>query len=317
MLYYDKRKGGHHGRAMRADFPELNLLAGDRLEPSSLLDDVGKLESLTPPYHVLFWRPSNETICKHRCVLFNVPGVTLYGLSLDTLHTMNLGVYKSYCCVAIWCCLEKDVFETGAATADVRIALGVARFREALLSWYKRKHAANPHESLHRLDDLTVKRLGTAANPRLATKAAETATLLEFARDLCRDHEAKLGDQGTALRTLGDALVQFRELLRSNPRRLSQHQTQELVDLAKRAFVLREYAGIPPTPKWHLMLHIASRARRDGNPAWYATFLDESLNGNLAAMAKGCHRRTWHTSLLAAFRWVSAGASRRVRPRRL
>ena len=314
-LWYDMKKGGSHGRSLRRDFPPLALLAGDRLEPSHLLMDVAELETLTPPFQLLFWRTANETLCKHRCALFNVHGVSLYNLSLDVLHTMNLGVYKSYCITGIWACLENDAWETGAQTTDVRISLGVARLRENLNAWYEIKHRERPHDSLHRLNDLTAKMLGTTTKPSLATKAAETATLVEFVRDMCREHQAKLGDQGEALKSLGDVLVELRELIKNSPRNLSESATQLLVDLAKRAFVLREHARVPATPKWHLMLHIASRARHDGNPSWYATFHDESLNGMLAAMAKRCHRRTWHNSLLAAFRWVSAGATRRVRPR--
>ncbi len=155
--------------------------------------------------------------------------------------------------------------------------------------------------------------IGSSANPCLATKAAETGTLLEFVRDLVGQHRAQLGPQGAALLRVGDGLVSLRDAMRSAPRRLSAQQAQQLVDAAKQAMAHREAAGIGLSPKWHLMLHIVAKAFEWGNPHYYSTFLDESLNGLLAKMAKACHRLTWHRSVLAAFRWASQ--SRQVRRR--
>ena len=50
LLFYDKRKDGFHGRALRAPIPALGLIRGGRLEPSHFLIDVSKLETLVPPF---------------------------------------------------------------------------------------------------------------------------------------------------------------------------------------------------------------------------------------------------------------------------
>ena len=183
------------------------------------------------------------------------------------------------------------------------------------MEWYKHKHQTDPYGTIFPVSDMTVGMIGTRAHPTLATKAAETGTMVEFVRDEVAAHSAVLGDQGQALRRLGDALVDFLRVVRTSPRRLSAEQAQSLVDCAKRAFALREAAGVAPIPKWHLMLHLVCKAYFHGNPAYYATFLDESHNGALANMARTSHRLTWHRSLLAAFRW-SSEVDRRVRARR-
>ena len=67
LLFYDKRKQGACGRALRRAVPSLGLQAGDRLEPSHELPDVGAFGMLVLlPLVVTFWRASQETICKHR-----------------------------------------------------------------------------------------------------------------------------------------------------------------------------------------------------------------------------------------------------------
>ena len=315
LLFFDKRKKGGQGRCMRQPWVELGLRQGDRLEPSIRTPDIGNLETKPTPCTLIFWRPANETLCKHRCPMFLVTGVTLQSLALDSLHTLNLGTYKAYCCTGIWACISCDVWEDRASTVEVRHELGTRRVREALLAWYKDQKQKHPWETLHTLNDLTPSMLGEEHTPALATKAAETGTLLEFVRDLVATHQRKLDERGPFLLAVGDALVRVRAVCKANGRVLTAAQTQELVDSAKRAFVLHPRAGIPSTPKWHLMLHLVARAYYHGNPTSYSTFLDESYNGTIADMARRCHRQTWHKSLLAAFRWASE-RQREVRARR-
>jgi hypothetical protein len=45
-----------------------------------------------------------------------------------------------------------------------------------------------------------------------------------------------------------------------------------------------------------------------------ATFLDESYNGRLAAIASSAHRMTWHRRVLSSFRYAfSASSNKRAR----
>ena len=73
-LFYDKRKKGSFGRALRVDVAtDPPLLAGYRLEPSPELLDVGSLDNLTEddlPTKLTFWNFSQGRI-KHRNPLMN------------------------------------------------------------------------------------------------------------------------------------------------------------------------------------------------------------------------------------------------------
>ena len=115
---------------------------------------------------------------------------------------------------------------------------------------------------------------------------------------------------------VGRAFSVLAEVMKRNPRVLPPGELQRFVDATVTAFQHRAAAGIPRTPKWHLMLHVAARARRAGNPRFYHTFMDEDYNGKVAKMAAAGHRLTWHKTLLANFRRTfSALDTRRARPR--
>ena len=308
QLRYDKRGHGCRGRGLSSAIPELGLLAGDRLEPSALLRDVSKFEAMEPPFSALFWRPSNETICKHRCPLFNIPGVSLNTLAPDALHTLYLGVYKSVCIAIFWSIILSDALEVGL-TAEVRFEHTVMRIRHELWTWYKVKRRERPGEKFYELSDFTPNMLGTATHRCLSTKAAETGTLLEFARDLAHRLVHRLGETGPHLVRAANALVEMRDIMRFSSRCLTSAACQKLVDLAKIASSCRPLAGIPFTPKWHLMMHCVGQARVKGNPHFYTTFTDEGVNGMLAKVCAACHRGTWHRSVFINFA-IASKASR-------
>jgi hypothetical protein len=46
-------------------------------------------------------------------------------------------------------------------------------------------------------------------------------------------------------------------------------------------------------PKSHLMIHVAHRARYQGNPWLHATWVDEGLNRKLKALLRLCHHMTF------------------------
>ena len=312
-LFYDTRNNGAHGRALRVDVPQLGLLKGDRLEPSFSLADVSKLETLGLPCDLLFWRPRSETLSKHRCPLFAVPGVSLKTLAPDTLHTLHLGCFKAFCQTTLWLLVDTNAFQVNATTAESRLELSVMSLRHELFAWYSEHRG---QRQLYELTDLTPPMLGTSAHPHLSTKAAETGTLAEFCVDLLKQRGGRLGGQGAALLALGEALLELRRLCRECPRRLAVAQADALAGVAKRAAMLREPAGVPFTPKWHLMLHLACDSLWRGNPQTYGTFMDENLNGFLGKLAAHCHRTTWYKSVLGNFRMaITRGHAGRRRQR--
>ena len=63
LLRYDKRQSGSRGRALTEDVPQYALRAGDRLEPSIGMPDIGRLEEVTTfPLQLVCWRRSEETL---------------------------------------------------------------------------------------------------------------------------------------------------------------------------------------------------------------------------------------------------------------
>ena len=194
---------------------------------------------------------------------------------------------------------------------DVLVQFALNRLKSDFCKWYKDKKLADPEQAVYELQDLTTGMVGTAGSQCLSTKAAETGTLVGWCHHMVQKHLAQLGNQGKSLLHVGQALVGARDLMCSRDRILSPADQQLLVDFARRAFVLREAAGIKWAPKWHLFLHLCHRARYAGNPYFYSTFVDEGYNVRLAKMASSCHRMTWYDRVLSGFRLVYSRARRR------
>ena len=295
LLEYDKRPHGNHGRALAAPgMPELGLLPGDRLEPTADLVDVASFDKLQNfPVTVLFWRHNNETMTLHRNPLFEA--LPFDYLAVDVLHTLHLGVYKAFCASTLWFLLDCNPWGLHNVGGCQELALN--RLTMELQAWYGAARAAG--EEVYEIGVLTVDMLGKRAKNTIATKGAETGSLLGFCRDILR--RPGLAPRARPLLALGDALVDLQTACRTFPRVLGNVHRQRLVDIAKLAMNLREAAEVPLTPKWHLMLHLVQRAGWFGNPMLYATFEDEGYNGKLASLAKSFHTLTWHRRVLRAF----------------
>ena len=174
--------------------------------------------------------------------------------------------------------------------------------RQELFQWYKDQARLHPDKLLQRLQDLRPTMLGKPNERCLSTKGAETGTLLSFCRDLALRHGKKLGEPGRNLLAMGNDLIAAKQIFASSQRVLTANALQALCDQARRAFALREAAGVPWQPKFHLYLHLCERARFHGNPQFYTTFADEGYNGRLSMLASQLHRLTFFRRVLANFR---------------
>ena len=105
-LFLDKRKGTRScmGRCLlTGGFEPLGLEKGDRLEPHAGMINHSQFDEIQLDFpaggtDVLFWRRRNETIVRHRNPIFSTAiGVVTKVLSIDALHTLNLGVNQNYC----------------------------------------------------------------------------------------------------------------------------------------------------------------------------------------------------------------------------
>eukprot|EP00969_Alexandrium_andersonii_P311087 13745657-Alexandrium_andersonii.AAC.1 len=99
LLRFDKRSSGGKGLCLVSDVPSLKLRAGDRLEPSAELPDIGRFSTLKEyPVVATFWRSADQSLVQHRCPLFDPAlGILPYqSLVVDELHALHLGVYQEY-----------------------------------------------------------------------------------------------------------------------------------------------------------------------------------------------------------------------------
>ena len=173
------------------------------------------------------------------------------------------------------------------------VANGCSLLKAELFKWYDAYTREHPGERFSRLGAFTVQTLGDQDSMQLKTKAAETRPLVFFCAWLLERHSSLLKGDEEALVPACKALVQFIELMRGSPQRLSTSQRQEMHDCYKRYLLLSSIGGVPQTPKVHLAMHMLDRTRAQGNPRFYATFADESANGTARDLASGLHARTW------------------------
>lgn len=268
-LRYDKRtRDGSHGRALLRDFAALGLQRGDRLEPVGNVPDVAKFEGIMAfPAEVVFWRPSAQRWATHRNPLFDdALGLTLDVIGIDTLHTLNLGLYQKLAAKVFWTLILRDAWGVapaagGRVNQEELIANGCLRLRHDLNTWYAQWEAAHPGVLLNKIDDFVPKLLGDRDEIRLKTKAAETRPLVHFSVWLTEHFSAKLAD-APFLRPAAQELARFSDLLRSAPRRTPPAAVQALHDSLKRYIILAKRAEVPEIPKLHLAMHLVHRTTR-------------------------------------------------------
>lgn len=231
-LFWDKRTLGSRGRTLKCALPELNLLAGDRLEPSAECPDVGEVEHLGLPVTLVFWRPSLETITKHRNPLFNrTTGIGLHSLTVDVLHCFYLGVLQVHCSRILWALFEADAWSTreaGHSTAQARLQESCTRLQADLAHWCRLRARAYPHEKITLVQDISPYIVGASAeDQKLGLKGGETKTVFLYLCEFlprCRKrvhHKAHMMDANAALK-------QHMDILRDAPHRLSPEQEQDL-----------------------------------------------------------------------------------------
>ena len=87
---------------------------------------------------------------------------------------------------------------------------------------------------------------------------------------------------------------------------------EELVDVWGRHMRLMQDFDVH-LPKHHLMVHVTHRARLQGNPWRYTTFLDESLNKELKKVLRLCHQANFETMAMVKLAATLDRASKRQR----
>lgn len=228
LLQYDKRRTGPRGRALAAALPGLGLRQHDRLEPTAELPDVAAFDELVDfPIVVVFWRRSEETLCQHRCPLWddNLGLSPSKSIALDLLHTLFLGSMLEWAKFAVWKLLQAGVWGSVEGTDAVQLA--VHRLRAHLKEWYGHWERSNKPERLTQITDLKGSMLGTAQNPKLTTAGLETWGFCLFLVDVMeREHQRPHLVDGAIWLESGQLLVRYVRLLKSYGKVLTvlQHQ---------------------------------------------------------------------------------------------
>ena len=139
---------------------------------------------------VLFWRPSMESICRHRSPLFVGPeiGITpVDSIVFDVLHTLYLGMMLVWAKHVMWFLFNSKVWGNLESTDEEQLIVSVHALRAELMSWYTARAQQHPQEQLSKLADLTFNMVGTPADPKLKLKAPEVYGFTLFLCDiLCK-----------------------------------------------------------------------------------------------------------------------------------
>ena len=120
----------------------VQLLVGDRLEPSKELLDTHNIERAALPINIVLWRTyrdwkSRSLDCvSHRCALFDQRlGTTPHdNLAVDELHTLYFGPIMRYVSASMWRVVLANTWGF-VGTIDQIVELGTRQVSNELLVW--------------------------------------------------------------------------------------------------------------------------------------------------------------------------------------
>ena len=318
-LQYSKAFGG---RAIMADLPELGLERGDRVAATPSMLDVGVgMDTLFDDgaafHNVLFWRTRYQTKVVHRNPLFlDSLGIGVHSMAIDVLHTVHLGVMQRFCCVVLWLCISQNAFRVPARALDETVAATCLIIREQLTRFYATYARMHPAHRLTEIQDITPQMLGKRNKPKLKLKAAETWGFLLWLQHILGGQVGRnLGELAGACRGAADSLVEWMHIIKTSGRALERDIHERLCNCVVRHLACARRLGMRLLPKHHMWVHVTVGAWRQGNPRFYWTFLDESLNGKLKKVLRRCHQAAFERRALAKV-WYLFGLGRNVKRRR-
>jgi hypothetical protein len=204
----------------------------------------------------------NEQTSLHRCPLFDASlGIFLEStLQVDTLHTLALGVMKSFVHFAFWQCIDSNLYKLGARMSDEELhAMTCVRIKADLMLFYEAVRSRGD-DGLSEMGDFTIDMVGPRDSATtLRAKGAECEGLLRFlAESFLPAHVADLPSGPLLVRAAG-ALWGFKVVLDGHEWRIPQSARQRLWDLFHQYMHMSEVLQIPEQPKHHLWMHMLWR----------------------------------------------------------
>ena len=307
LLRYDKRDDGNRGRCLikHPSLAGLGLRAGLRLEPSSGLTNVGDFENISVfPYPVVFWSVRDESLTRHRNPMFQDHlGVSVRTLTVDTLHTLYLGIINSFCCFVLWRILLGRFWAKGT-TIDELVLDSLTVCRNRLHAWHQQRRRRLPKEDLTIPHDLTRGMIGTQGEQKLKTKGSETWTMLLFLLNELHRFP-RLANQQRLVRA-GEALGEMIRCWQKASWKLKVGEIQQSFDCFNRFLThtsaIEEFRAECFQPKRHLTIHLLRELDYNGCPRFYATWLDEALNKLLKGCCRNLSQNRFDAAILPAMR---------------
>jgi len=294
MLFWDHRLDRVRGRTLGQGVPEFGLEAGDRLEPSPHLPAVGEFSAIQTPFVAAFWRShfSGQAVTdavNHRNPLFSDsiyvwPSMTFV---LDVLHVLYLGIHGRIVSAIIWAIIRANPWSIHGPF-DLVCAVGLSRLHGDLEHWYD----ANNVSQDYRVKRFEKSMIGAEEYPIMQTMGSETNRMLPWAEKVCGEFVGAMHN-GRHLLDAVSSLRKHMEILKAAPKQPPPATVQQLFDLAKQHNLSIQLAGFTHLHKNHFWVHMVRRITRFGNPMYYGTFLDESLNLDAAVATASSHAANW------------------------
>ncbi len=140
--------------------------------------------------------------------------------------------------------------------------------------------------------------VGSPTEPRLKTKAIETFGICSFLVAALDKYRRFFQHDYATLKESGTLLLAFLADLKSCKIDVPPTLQQRLLDQWKRFVRLTADYDLN-IPKTHLVFHLILRMGYQGNPWFYHTFVDESLNKTLKKVLRWCQQSTFEAMCLA------------------
>ena len=219
FLAYDKRtsQNSSRGLALVADFPELELKKGDRVEHVlNTIDAQGFFDLTDFPATVCFWRISRETLTHHRNPLFSEhTGITPQrSTALDYLHVLSLGVFQTHVSYTTHRLLQVDAWSSMDNNMNSRMVTSMSRLGADLETWQKLQKSRGRDVTMCYLKP---EAFGTADRPRCFLKGAQTNWYLEYLVNvLLPSRTHLLGGDTARISRAGHCLFRLLSLIREH-----------------------------------------------------------------------------------------------------
>jgi hypothetical protein len=308
ILKFDfRKKRGMNGRCISKAIDVLDfgtnsivrLLPFDRLERGGAVRDIHcRLSELRGrfPFRLFFWRRPANMDFTFFSKLMEIVGFRYEYLTIDTMHTLDLGPAQVLIGHTMISVLKSEVL--GNKSTEEGMKQGCRILVKQMGYYYKKLAKHVPSAS--KVSNLTLKMLKYAKcadQGSLKCKAAESRHLVPFAFRLLRNAAVsqKLGIKGKHLKCSIGCLIMAYRLMRNSGRRIDSEKLTQLLEKCNRH---ARRAGVNRTPKFHLMRHLGPRSKFSGNPWRHSAYVDESKNKDVVRLAQSAHVADFNRQLL-------------------